>query len=83
MVAHEPHGVIMSTETLTAPARVRAIRLGEVINLTGVSRPTVWRWVKDDRAFPKPFHLSPSITAWDEGEVIAWLKDKKAKRGAA
>jgi prophage regulatory protein len=61
----------------------RAIRLPRVCDLTGASRPTIWRWVRDDASFPKPFSLSAGITAWDEAEVIAWLQVKKSQRSAA
>ena len=65
------------------PAPSRAIRLPRVCDLTGASRPTIWRWVRDDRTFPKPFSLSAGITAWDEAEVIAWLQAKKSRRPLA
>lgn len=65
------------------PAPIRAIRLTRVCDLTGASRPTIWRWVRDDATFPKPFSLSVGITAWDEAEVIAWLQAKKSQRSAA
>ena len=61
----------------------RAIRLSDVMNLLGASRPTIWRWSRRDPAFPKPFHLSSSITCWDEEEVLAWLQSKKAQRESA
>jgi predicted DNA-binding transcriptional regulator AlpA len=61
---------------------IRAIRLTELIQLTGVSRPTIWRWTKTDPTFPKPFQLSPAITCWDAQEVTDWIETKKAARGA-
>jgi len=66
-----------------APAPIRAVRLPRVCDLTGASRPTIWRWVRDDASFPKPFSLSAGVTAWDEAEVLAWLQAKKSQRGAA
>lgn len=57
----------------------RAIRLPKVSDLTAASRATVWRWVKADPTFPRPFHLSPGITVWDEHEVLAWIATKKAE----
>lgn len=59
----------------------RAIRLTEVMRLTGASRPTIWRWTKSDPTFPRPFHLSKAITCWDEREVVSWIESKKARRG--
>jgi prophage regulatory protein len=61
-------------------ARSRAIRLDRVCDLTGVSRATVWRWVKTDPSFPLRFQLSAGITCWDEGEILAWIDAKKAAR---
>jgi predicted DNA-binding transcriptional regulator AlpA len=59
----------------------RAIRLPRVLDLTSVSRATIWRWVKSDQTFPKPFNLSPGITVWDEGELLDWIESKKSERG--
>ncbi len=67
--------------TEDAPPQVgRAIRLPAVCDLTGASRGTIWRWVKEDPSFPKPFHLSPAVTCWDEKELLAWIDEKKAQR---
>jgi prophage regulatory protein len=60
--------------------KTRAIRLTEVMQLTGASRPTIWRWSRSDPTFPRPFHLSPAITCWDEREVLEWIEQKKATR---
>ena len=70
---------MQETQSVTS----RAIRLPEVMHLTGASRPTVWRWSKSDPNFPRPFHLSSAITVWDEGEMLAWIATKKAERDAA
>lgn len=64
-------------------AAMRAVRLPRVCDLTGASPATIWRWVRLEAGFPLPFHLSAAVTAWDEGEVIAWLEQKKAQRGKA
>lgn len=63
--------------------RGRAIRLPVVCALTGASRSTIWRWVEANPTFPKPFHLSPAITVWDEAEVLGWLDAKKQQERAA
>lgn len=36
------------------------------------SAPTLWRMVKDGR-FPKPTKLSARVTAWQAGQVRAWM----------
>ena len=58
----------------------RAVRLPRVCELTGVSRATIWRWVKNDQSFPQPFSLSEGVTVWYEGEVLQWLDEKKEQR---
>ena len=58
----------------------RAIRIKVVGDITSLSKPTIWRRVKTDPTFPKPFSIGPNSTAWDEGEVIAWLEDRKSER---
>jgi len=59
---------------------LRAIRLPAVCALTGVSRTTVWRWVREDPDFPKPFRLSAAVTCWDESELLVWIASKKVAR---
>lgn len=54
----------------------RAIRLPEVCNLTGMSRATIWRKARGGD-FPQPFRLSEAITAWDEGEILDWIRSRK------
>lgn len=68
------------THTGQPPTISRAVRLPKVCDLTGASPATVWRWARTDPSFPKPFHLSPAVTAWDESELVAWLQTKKAER---
>lgn len=36
------------------------------------SAPTLWRKVKDG-TFPKPSKLSARVTAWNVGDVRAWI----------
>lgn len=47
---------------------VRARRGAEILGC-GVS--TYWRYAQRPD-FPKPKKLSPRLTIWDEGELIAW-----------
>jgi predicted DNA-binding transcriptional regulator AlpA len=62
---------------VTSKGSGRAVRLPGVCDLTGASRTTIWRWVKDDPSFPKPFRLSAAVTCWDEDEILKWVKSKK------
>jgi predicted DNA-binding transcriptional regulator AlpA len=61
---------------------IRAVRMREVSNLTGFSPATVWRKVKQDPEFPRPYKLSPGVTVWDEAEILSWIVGKKSERGA-
>ena len=58
----------------------RAVKLPTVCNLLDASKSTVWRWVREDPTFPKPFHLSAQFVVWDENEVLSWLAAKKNAR---
>lgn len=42
------------------------------------SGPTLWRLIKKD-AFPQPVKLSARVTAWQVGEVRAWIKAQQAR----
>ena len=58
----------------------QALRIPEVRNRTGLSNATIWRKIKQDPTFPKPFKLGANSTVWDAGEITAWLEGKKAER---
>ena len=58
----------------------RSVRLARVCDLVGVSRATVWRLLKQDPSFPRPFHPTPAVTAWCETELLGWIESKKATR---
>lgn len=38
----------------------------------GTSRQTIWTWLRNDPAFPKPVKLSPGCTRWKLAEIEAW-----------
>lgn len=61
------------------PTTNRAIRLPEVISLTGQSRTAVYDGVRA-KTFPSGFLLSPKRRAWLLSEVMDWLYDR-AKAG--
>lgn len=47
----------------------------------GITKPTVWRWVRTDPTFPRPMKLSPGCTRWKLSDIEDW-EAAKAK-GAA
>ena len=51
------------------------LKLKEVVQLTGLSRSTLWRLgVKQD--FPRAVILSPKRRVWFEAEVLKWMKSR-------
>lgn len=42
------------------------------------SGPTLWRMVKSGK-FPRPHKLSQRVTAWNVGDVRAWIKARAAQ----
>ena len=59
----------------------RLLRVAEVMARTGLSRPTIYRWMPEGR-FPKPVALGPSLIAWPESEINEWIADTiRATRG--
>ncbi|TLX47333.1 transcriptional regulator [Pseudoalteromonas phenolica] len=58
---------------------MRLIKLSEVLNITGLSRATVYRFMSKDE-FPKSVSLGANSVAWVEGEVEDWILAKVAAR---
>ena len=46
----------------------------------GVSRPTIWRWVKEGD-LPSPIKLGPGSTRWKLSEVEEWEQKRQAEAG--
>ena len=51
----------------------RFLGVREITELTGKSRPTIWRWCRDGH-FPKPRKIGPNSIGWLESEVEAWIE---------
>jgi prophage regulatory protein len=54
---------------------MRAMRLKEVINTTGLSRSSIYAYMAKG-GFPKPIQLGPRAVAWVEEEVQGWLMER-------
>jgi prophage regulatory protein len=48
----------------------RMLKIAEVEQLVGLSRPSVYRRMKDS-SFPKSKRLGPRASRWSENEVVA------------
>lgn len=53
----------------------KIIREKECKELTGLSRMTRWRLIKEGK-FPKPFKLDKKSNCWNEIDVINWMLNK-------
>jgi prophage regulatory protein len=58
--------------------RVRLLRRAEVERLTGLSRSTLYSWMKEGR-FPQPVRLGARIVAWRESDVTEWLESRQTR----
>lgn len=55
------------------------IRVEEAAKMVGVSRSTIWRWVKTNE-FPKQVVLGPRCSGWPRDEVLEWIANRISKR---
>lgn len=55
------------------------IRLDQVKVRTGLSRSTIYAYVREKR-FPAPVTISERCVAWIEGEIDDWISERIAKR---
>lgn len=58
------------------------LRLKQVCAITNLSAATIWRKLKTDPTFPKPFKIGTNSTAWDFEEISEWIKSCKLARSA-
>ena len=61
--------------TIAHPARDRLIKLREVLELTGLSKSSLYRKV-DSRTFPPQVEQGLGAVAWRESEVLAWIASR-------
>ena len=54
---------------------MRLIRMKEVMHLTGLSRPSVYRLMKDG-TFPNSIDVGERSVAWVDDEVHEWVDQK-------
>ena len=56
-------------------AAVQILRTHDVLELTGLSRTTIWRLERGGR-FPMRFRLSENSVGWDRDEVLRWIESR-------
>ena len=52
------------------------LRTSEILDLLGVSRPTLWRWERDGH-FPKKTQIGPNVVGYSKSEVEDWLVSRE------
>ncbi len=68
------------TDVAGNPGSVKLLRCEAVQERTGLSRTTLWRMERRGD-FPKRVHITSSLVAWLEDEVVAWIRSRRS--GAA
>jgi len=65
---------------LAASVRDVLIRIDNVCAITGLSVPTIYRLMTQDK-FPRPVKITNTARAWKLSEIAAWVDSRE--RGAA
>jgi len=60
-----------------SPASHRIVRLPVVMDMTGLSRTTIWRLERDGQ-FPKRRRLSANSVGWIMQSVQEWIAEREA-----
>ena len=55
------------------------MRLPEVLNLVGVTRSTLYRWM-DAGTFPRQISVGGNTVVWVESAVTSWMEEQMASR---
>jgi prophage regulatory protein len=55
------------------------LRLKDVMRVTALSRPTLYRRIAAQR-FPRPVHLGGRACGWASSELAAWIRDPEGYR---
>lgn len=58
---------------------MRLIKLKEVLNLTALSRASVYRMMADGK-FPSSVSLGERSVGWVEEEILSWIEERIAAR---
>lgn len=64
----------MEKNVMTSPSPLRLMRLGEVLDLTGLSRATLYRKIAAG-TFPRQHKIADRCCGWRAGEVDVWLRN--------
>jgi prophage regulatory protein len=54
---------------------MKILKLKEIVQLTGLSRVTIWR-MEQRGEFPQKISLSPNRVGWIDSEVFDWIRSR-------
>lgn len=54
----------------------RIYRIKELVSLLGVSKETIYYWIRQG-SFPKPIKLGSRLSGWLGEDVLKWLEERK------
>ena len=60
---------------------MKILRLAQVVELTGLPKSTLYRYVKS-RQFPSQLKLGERAAGWVEEEVMGWMRSRIDLRDA-
>jgi prophage regulatory protein len=66
---------------LAASVRDVLLRIGDVCAITGLSVPTIYRLMTQNR-FPRPVKITNTARAWKLSEIAAWV-DTREREGVS
>jgi predicted DNA-binding transcriptional regulator AlpA len=69
------------SENKTIPGTCRLLRINEVLNISGLSRATLYREIAL-HDFPAPLRISARSVAWLQDEVLQWIESRIKLRTA-
>ncbi len=46
-----------------------------------VARPTIWRWARTDKTFPRPVKLTPGCSRWKLADLEKWESRRSGSGG--
>ena len=60
-------------------AQPRFLRISEVIRRVVVSRPTIYRWMREG-TFPKQIAIGANSVVWLESDITKWMDQRIGAR---
>jgi prophage regulatory protein len=75
-----PRGALLDEDMQMKTCRL--LRLPEVIEITGLGRDTIYRYIRGGR-FPRQRRISERASGWREDEIRAWVDSRPAVESSA